>query len=350
MNILLTAIGCPGGPSIIESIRANADVHLIGTDMREDLPGKYLVDEFHQVPAGKSEDFIPFMLDLVKRTKTRVILPLATFELLALAQHKSEFEAVGCDVCVSDYDPLRIANDKYLLYQTFAQEPFTPNHVALSDFISLEAAAQRLGYPNEKVVIKPFISHGSIGLRIIDDEVDLYHDYLNKKPNAIRMPMALARQIFEQKMPENILVSEYLPGAEFGIDLLVHPKTHEIIQAFTRDNGDVFHSEISNGHLIDNPQFLEIARRILKELKLAYTINIDFKLDKEGQIKLLEINPRMPATSYLAYSAGFNFALASIKLALGEEVLPSDVQSDRHIYSYRGFLVRDKNGKVVYRC
>jgi len=350
IKVLLTAVGCPGGPSIIQSLREDKDIFLIGTDMRLDVPGKYLVDKFYQIPSGKSPDFISELLKIVEKEKIDILLPLATFELLNLSENIAKFSRLNCEVLVSEYESLLKANDRFLLYNEFKENEFVPKFKVLENGNNIKNEAKELGYPEEKVVIKPFISHGSIGLRIIDDKVDLFENFINKKPNTINIPMNFVEQIFIGQKPNNILLSEYLPGKEYGIDLLIDPKTNKIIHFVTRDNGEVFHSEISNGKIINDERFIIIAEHIVSKLKLAYTINIDFKLDKDGNVKLLEINPRMPATSYLAFSAGFNFALNSIYLALGKSLDIKPLNTDRNIYSYRGFMVRDSSLKIVKRC
>jgi carbamoyl-phosphate synthase large subunit len=349
IKLLLTAIGCPGGPSIIHSLRQDNDIYIVGTDMREDVPAKYLVDKYYQIPAGKDPDFIPFLLEIVKKEKIQVILPLATFELLTLSQNVKEFNKIGCEVCVSEYDSLLKANDRHLLYESFSDTSLVPMYKPLIEGNDIRKESEVLGYPDEKVVVKPFISHGSIGLRIIDDKTDLFENYINKKPNTLNIPMSFAEEIFKNQKPKNILLSEYLPGKEYGIDLLIHPKTGKVLQSLVRDNGEVFHSEISNGKLIHDDRFLEVAKMIISRLKLSYTINIDFKLDKNGEIKLLEINPRLPATSFLAFSAGYNLPLFSIYLALGKDLPQYSLDYDRRIYSYRGFLVRNENGEILIR-
>lgn len=314
--------------------------------MRAELPGKYLVDKFVRVPGGNDPDFIPFMLDLVKKEHIDVLLPLATFELLALSQNIKNFEAVGCKVCVSNHAGLIKANDRFLLYKEFRDFDFVPRFKKLNDGNRLAEEAGELGFPDEKVVVKPFISHGSIGLRILDNETDLYDHFIREKPNSISIPLEVGQAIFRDKRPDNILLTEFLPGKEYGVDLFIHPASGEITASFVRDNGDVFHSEISNGRLIEGKKFLEVAVFIVKQLKLAYTINIDFKLDKHGDIKLLEINPRMPATSYLVYTAGFNLPLYSVYAALGRELPAFKINADRRIFSYRSFLVVDGKNEI----
>ena len=44
--------------------------------------------------------------------------------------------------------------------------------------------------------------------------------------------------------------------------------------------------------------------------------------DKDGELYLLEINPRLPAWIYLAVGVGQNIPEALVNLAMGEKVVP----------------------------
>lgn len=340
MRILLTAVGCPGGPTIIEMLREDKDIYIIGSDMRTDVLAKHMVDEFIKVPPGKSLDFTPYILNLVVDKKIDLILPLATFELDKLSMHKDEIQRLGCTVCVSDYESLVVANNKFLLYKLLEGSSYIPKYYHPHSLLELEEAAKKLGFPEKKFVIKPVVSHGSIGLRIVDSKLSRMEMLMERKPSTIFSDYKSIRSTLKEAnvFPE-ILMSEYLPGKEYGIDLLIDPENHMPVAKFVRDNGDVSLSEVSGGKAIETDRFDDLIYEICNKLKLSYAINIDLKLNEEGNAKLLEINPRLPATAYLAYKCGLNLPLASIYMALGEKMQIGRVMTGYSIYSYRGFVV-----------
>jgi carbamoyl-phosphate synthase large subunit len=346
INLLLTAVGCPGGPAIIKSLRQDSAIRIVGTDMRGDVPSRYLADGFHQVPAGRSAEYIDEMLKLVASEGIDVILPLATFELEALARHKELFRQKGCQVCVSDYDALAIANDRRKLYNAFAGEGFVPQFRVPTDWRDLEAKMEELGFPGKRVVIKPFVSHGSIGLRVIDSQLDLFDLYSNLKPNSTLVSQSILRETFKDKPLDNLILSEYLPGREYGVDLLLDPETHKVISGLVRDNGDVELSGVSRAELVENDELFATAKYVAEKLGLSYAINIDFKLDDKNKPKIIEVNPRLPATSYLATAAGLNLPLLSVYLALGREVGSARLKRGLRLYAYRGFIVVNDNGEI----
>ncbi|MFA5450386.1 MAG: ATP-grasp domain-containing protein [Dehalococcoidales bacterium] len=349
INVLLTAIGAPGGPSVIQSLRENKDIRITGTDMRDYVLSKYLVDAFYTVPSGRSEEYIKNIKQIVKQEDVKVILPAATYELNILSRHKNELRDIGTEVCVSDEKGIDIANNKFLLYEHFKNENFVPRYYSPSNFAELEESITKLGFPEKRTVIKPFVSHGSIGFRIIDDSLDLSQRYWEEKPNSTYINSEILKLIFKDNSIQNLLATEYLSGAEYGVDLFIDPVTHKALCGIVRNNGEVFHSEVSFGELVDAPELLKTAIRIAEELKLSYCINLDFKLDDNNEIKLLEINPRMPATAFLGTSIGINFPLMSVQAALGETpTFNNELKGNNSykIFSYRGFAVT-KDGAII---
>ena len=347
-NIVLTAVGCPGGPTIIEALREDKSLRIIGTDMRSDVPAKYMVDDFIQIPPGRNLDFIPFMLDLVKKKKASVILPLATFELDNLAEQKKIFEKVGCNVCVSEFEQISIANNKYKLYGTLGDSNYVPKYFSPRSLDEFILCAERLGYPQKKFVVKLHVSHGSIGLRVVSSDIAKLDMFLNEKPNNINIDYSSMVEILKNAIPfPDILVTEYLPFDEYGIDLLIDPQTNKVIMKMVRDNGNVSLSSVDGGKIIQTDLFDDLVDDIMDRLRLSYAINIDVKLDEHKQPKLLEINPRLPATSHLAVKSGWNLPLLSIYLAQGRKVNIPPLRLYNRIYSYRGFLVVDKHDKVL---
>jgi len=350
INVLLTAIGCPGGPSLIRGLREDPNIRIIGTDMREDILTKYLVEEFYSVPSGRDESYIDAMLDIVVGEEIDVILPMATFELDALSCNKEQFQSVGCKVCISDIEGQRIANNKYLMSKKFEGKSFIPDFEAPMSWQDMQEKMMELGFPDKRIVIKPFVSHGSIGLRIVDDKIDLYAQYRNEKPYSTIIAPQILEQIFKGREFDDILLQEYLPGQEWEVDLLLDPITHKVICGSLREESEVVLSAADKVICTKHPKkVLDIGKYMAEELQLSYTINLSIKLAESGTPKVTEMNPRLGAGMFLPISAGLNFPLMSIYLAVNEKIYMPEFREGLVSYMYRGFLVVNDKGEIVSR-
>ena len=314
IKVLLTACGCPGASTLIRMLKNNGEreVEIIGTDMDPEAIGRFLADKFYTVPPGASEDYIPKMLEIAEKEEPDVLLPESSYEVYPLALNKEKFEKLGVKVLVSDPEPIRVANNKWLTYETLrrknAKVPL-PKYRLVKNLDEFLDAAEELGYPDRPIVFKPPVSKGSRGLRIIDPRVDRVKRLLEMKPEAKYMAMEEFISIFKgySEFPE-LLVMEYLEGMERTTDSICM-KGRELlttVKTVERSRWGV----IVLGELVKAPELVEQTREILRAIPLSYCVNLQFIGDK-----LIEINPRV---SSFIYQPDLIAPYLAIKLALGE--------------------------------
>jgi len=336
-RIILTAVGAPGAPTIIKALRDDKNIEIIGTDVRDDVIGKYMVDKFYQVPMGTTDSFIEKLKEIVIKEKIKVIIPLATFELDNLARHRDYFKSeLSCIICVSEYESLKIVNNKARLYEMFRNEDFIPKFFIPTSLEEFERAVYNLGYPEEYVCVKIPVGHGSIGFRIIRSDIDEWELFTKEKPSNVFISLEKMMDIVSrlERFPE-IFVSEYLPGEEWGVDGLINPNTHKFVSVSTRKNTNLNLSIPIACTITKNEKLQEIAQFIASKFKLAYSMNFDFKYTKDDVPKLLEINPRLSASCILAVKAGVNLPLLSVDLALNKDVEIKYPREGISVYFYR---------------
>ena len=322
INMIVTAAGAPGAPGIIKSIILNGerDIKIIGTDMNSDSVGFHMVDKSYVVPPGGSPDFIPEMLEIAENEEVDVIMPLATYELMNFSKNKRKFEDIGVKVMVSDPEPLEIANNKGRLYEFLRGKGVpTPNSVMVESLSQFEQYAFELGYPDVPVCIKPQISKGSRGFRVLKENIDKLDLFMNYKPDNTITTFEDMVSILESAdtFPKLVLI-EYLPGNEYSVDLLVEKGDALVTIPRLRDVIKLGISFI--GEVEDNKEVEEMAKEIVKVIGLDYNINLQLKYADDGIPKIIEINPRVSGTIVLCTGAGVNMPYLGIKMALGEEI------------------------------
>ena len=322
INVIVTAAGAPGAPGIIKSLRLNGerDIKIIGTDMNPDSVGLFMADRSYVVPPGGSPDFIQEMVEIAEKEEVDVIMPLATYELMNFSENKRKFEAIGVKVMVSDPEPLEIANNKGKLYEFLKEKGIpVPNSVMVESLSQFEQYAFKLGYPDVPVCIKPQISKGSRGFRVLKENIDKLDLFMNYKPDNTITTFEEMTSILESADPfPKLVVMEYLPGNEYSVDLLVKKGDSLITVPRLRDVIKLGISFI--GEVEDNKEVEEMAKEIVKVIGLDYNINLQLKYSSEGIPKIIEINPRVSGTIVLCTGAGVNMPYLGVKIALGEEI------------------------------
>jgi len=323
-RVLLTGAGAPGGPGIIKALLAKG-YDLFTADCNEKASGRFLHTNFITIPAADEDRFISYVLEQCQLHKIEVILPLVTKELLLFSQSREQFKRVGVEVIVSQFESLKTANDKGLLYKHLQSKGVSvPEFYIVDKTEDLLKAAKQLGYPQNPVCIKPTVSNGSRGVRILQETVDEYNLLFHHKPNHIYSTLDKICGILQDRSFPTLLVSEYLPGEEFTVDCIVQNGTPKLILPRSREK---MNAGISvQGTFLNNEQIISYCRNVLQSLPLSGPIGLQLKQNKKGLFQLLEINPRLQGTSVAAIGLGINLPVLAIEQVFKEvEIDPESI-------------------------
>jgi len=321
VSIIVTGAGAPGIAGTIYSLRNNPDdieFKIVSTDIVDNSVGKYISDEFYVVPPPENDTYINTMKKIAEQINAKVILPQTTREIIVLSQHKEDFKAIGVNIVVSDYYKLLMANDKFSLLEK-AKEigiPY-PRYYLVTSQSSFMEAIEKLGYPQEKVVVKPRVSNGMRGLRIITPEKWSVKKFLSEKPEGIEIDLNSFIEIFYGNEWPELIVTEYLPGEEYTVDVFKDGTNIVVIPRLRKSirSGITFEAQVEF-----RKDLVDFSKKLSEALDLNYCFGFQFKLSKEGIPKILESNPRVQGSMVVSTFAGFNMIYYAVKKALGFEI------------------------------
>jgi carbamoyl-phosphate synthase large subunit len=342
LKILITGAGAPGIKGTLYSLQNNFDnrgIETIGTDIKGGVIGKYLCDQFYQIKSPDNHQYLFDLLKICENENVDVILPQNTAELSILSTNRDQFEKLGTKVVVSGKKSIEFANDKHKLMK-LAKEVGVPTatHFLVNTYDELLKKSNQLGWPEKPVVIKPPVSNGMRGVRIIDESIDLKNMLYNEKPTNIFTKMDYLEDILGDSFPP-LLVMEHLPNEEYTVDILesstpiVIPRLRKVIRS-----GITFEGVVEN-----NEEIIEYSKSLSEKLGLEYAFGFQFKMDENNIPKLLESNPRVQGTMVLSTFAGANIIYGAIKKALGEDVPDFDVKWGTRLIRYWGGISIHKN-------
>lgn len=322
LTVVVTAVGCPGGPSIVQALREGAraagrPLRLVGTDCRPDAPARYLCDAFATVPPGSDPAFVPSLDALCRQERADVVLPLASPELLPLAMARDTFP---CAIAVSPARAVAVLENKADLYRWAAVTGLghlVPRHRLTRTWAELARALADLGYPEKPVVVKPPVAHGSRGVRIVWPDGDLRDRLLHHKPDPTAISFPELRRLLAGSDPfPPLLAVEYLPGDEWSVDLLVSP-AGQVLAAVPRRRLATWGGICVASQVEPNRPLAEAASALARAAGLAFAGNVQFRATAAGQPRLLEVNPRLPGTVAATVAAGLNLPWLAVALATG---------------------------------
>lgn len=336
VTVIITGAGAPGAPGVIKSLRANGerDLRVVGVDASNEAVGFKIADAGHQIPLANAPDFIDKLLEIAVAEKADVILPLVTRELEMLSLSKDKFQHEGVIVSVSDYQHLKIANNKgkLLTYMKDKGLP-VPGFSIVRSKETFVKAVKELGYPDEPICFKPVQANGCRGFRIIDSKINRYKLLFEMKPTSTYITMDDILSIFDEtpSFPE-LIVMEYLPGEEYSVDLLVNHGTP--IYTIPRRR-DAMSAGISiKGEIVNENDVIRYCNEIVKSLQLHGNIGIQVKRDQKNIPLILEINPRIQGTIVHCTGAGVNLPYYAVKMALHEDIPQVNVKWNTKMIRY----------------
>lgn len=349
LNVIVTGAGAPGIKGTLESLKNNYDgrfINVIGTDASSGAVGRHLCDEFFVIPkAVEKAKYLAALFELVEKLRVDVIVPQNTMELDILSESKADFEKVGCKILLSDNDSIQLANNKHTLMMKCKDigVPVGEFYLA-SDFATLKEHAQTLGWPETPVVVKPPISNGQRGVRVIDESLDRKELFYSAKPSSLNTTMEELYGTLGDNFDE-LIVTEYLPGEEYTVDAFAYEGKSFVLP---RKRVAVRSGITFVGQVEKHEQIIRYVQLLIDHLDPQMCFGFQFKLDQAGVPKILESNPRVQGTMVLSTIAGANIIYTGIKALLQEDwSVDFDVDWDAQFLRYWGGVGISTKGVIL---
>lgn len=253
-------------------------------------PACYFGDASYQLPEYDSVDYQRVLLDICRRERINLLIPLYEPEFITLERYREEFEEIGTFVLLSGKNVLETCKDKYLTYQFFKQQQIKTASTWLSNDLP-----DCLDFP---LFAKPRRGMGSGGTMKITSQAQLeqlrhQHDYL---------------------------VQQYIFGTEYTLDIL-SDFNGTVLSVVPRQRLEVRAGEVSKSRTVKRPDLIEQGRNIAEALGAIGPINIQ-GIDAGTDIYWIEINPRFGGGVPLSIKAGVDYPYLLYLLWRGETVEP----------------------------
>lgn len=283
MNILITS--CGRRTKLIEYFRNEFSGYgnVIVTDCDELAPALYFADKFYITSRIDDEKYIDELLDICKKEEIKGIMSLIDPELSLLSKNSYRFEGIGVKVIGSSYESTELCFDKYEFFKFLNKNDFkcAKTYVSLDEFKN-DYEIGKITFP---VFIKPRTGSASLGINKVDfmEHLELLY-----------------------KLFPNMIIQEFIPGEEYGVDCYIDLISSEVISVFAKKKIRMRSGETDKAISIKDEILFNEIEKLVKKLNLKGTVDIDvFKNNDEWIIS--EINPRFGGGHLLAYECNENY-------------------------------------------
>ncbi len=303
----LNATDNPGpGVSVIRSLRHHPDFRgrIVGLAYDALEPGIYapdLLDDVFLIPYP-SQGINALRQRLAKirdRIGITMVIPTLDAELPVFIALSKELKTMG----IGSFLPTREQLDQRAKanLSKLGDDTGLPvaEGVVVTDLQRLAKQAEAFGYP---VVVKgPF--YGATIARSFNEAAIAFH-----------------RSVAEWGYP--VIVQRFVAGQEFCV-LAVGDGQGGLIGAVPMRKQTITDKGKGwAGIAIKDPALSQLAVDFMRVTNWRGPCELEVLRDQSGGLHLVEINPRLPAWSYLSAGAGMNLPLAVARLAAGQKVAP----------------------------
>lgn len=284
-TILVSGASGIVGYGILKSLRlSNEKYNLIGTTIYDKSVAQAFSDIFEKAPLTSDKNYIPWLINIIKKYKVDMIIPSIEADVIAWNENKKVLQDAGCFVLLNNPDLINLCTDKWLFYKELEK-----NNSLYAIPTSIELNTEEHRFP---FLLKPRKGYASKGIVIIENE-----EMLNLYRNDIGMKLMIQPIV-------GSIEDEYTTSAFFDNDSNLCS-----YMSLKRKLSKEGYTEIAQSVSLNGIEsaILDIA----KIFKPVGPTNFQFRVHN-GELKLLEINPRISSATSIRAAFGYNESEMSV--------------------------------------
>lgn len=319
----VVAVTCVGGRLIYDMIVALRDaadytITVVGIDADPNAAGRLLCDHFVVLPLAeqKPEAWVDAVMELKQGFGVQGLICLSDQEARLAAQKREYFIAQGIHVSVSHWAAVNKMTDKLLLLQSLAEAGLDVGpYLEVNSIEDAQIALKELGYPAQKIVLKPRWGRGSRGVLVCDAARAEFQLFLPDRFCGAGTFEQIRYELDRESMDvKGWLAVPYWDGPVFDVECLAVKGKSILSAARRRQLRNVF-SPTSTGHIVDmNPVVLNYAERMCAIWQAEGAVDIDIVLRSNGQPAPFDASARYSGSIGGSYRAGANFLAQLVRV------------------------------------
>lgn len=282
-NVLISSIGRRSGllACFRDSIAArgsNAQVYAI--DAGTSAPAAYLAAGASRVPHCTDSGFVDAVLSQCKKHAIGLVVPTIDPGLPVYAAALRRFADIGVTVCISSPATVEICGNKVATYGWLVANGFpTVRQGSIQEVLEHPAD---WAFP---LIAKPICGSASNGVRRVNNVLEF--EVLGNL--------------------SGLIVQEIARGDEFTVNMYVN-REGQCVCALPHWRMEVRSGEVSKGITVKDFRMMQLAREVASALPGAYgPLNLQCFKDRDGEIRIIEMNARFGGGYPLAHRAGARF-------------------------------------------
>jgi carbamoyl-phosphate synthase large subunit len=315
-NILVTGVGAIIGYGIIESLKtAHVNCKIIGVDVFEENYGKYICDEFIQVPYTNNPEYKNIIQKLIADFKIDIVFPGIEQDLYYFIDNHSFFDT---KIVLNKKELVHLSKDKWEMYKFLKDKScdfLIPTYIGLN----YKTAIEKIGHP---FIIKPKSSYAAKGFHVIKNEKGF---------------IKIADEVNESTLFQPCIGTD---DEEYTISVFGDGNGNFIDKSMLRRYLSKAGASEKVFTVKEDKQLENAVKELVKIFEPEGPTNFQFR-KQQDKVYLLEINPRISSACSLRTKFGYNDPLFCIQHYLENKIYSVQDKKD-------GKAIRYIADKIIY--
>ena len=264
------------------------------------------IDHFLSIPYSMdSSEYTKALIQIIQSCVARIIIPMSDKAAEYVCCHQSELTETQCLFATPTLSAFMQGTDKAKLMEFCEEYGFSHPRTKTLNNDNLSEAASYVGFPS---LIKPNRSVGARGIQLVHSIEELKEKYPRVLLNYGES--TLQEYVDVGDLPYyNVMLYRSRDGKILGHCII------EILRYYPIKGGSS-----SLCRTIEKPDLLAECTAVLDKLNWIGMADFDVLINQAGEYKIIEINPRVPASLRAADIAGVNFPLIMCCDILGKSL------------------------------
>jgi hypothetical protein len=285
-------------------------IQLCVSAIDHDSPVRDVSPLFWTEPGRGETDYTDWLIDTATQRGIEALVPQRG--KIGVARALDRFAASGIQVHIAaDVDTLDLLDDKAAFSASLADDPYLCPTTWVTTAAAFEAAVDATTRNGASACVKPSRGVYGAGYWTLDANGPLAH---LADPDARRIApevyAASLRHAEEVGDGFSLLVMEHLPGLEASVDIVADRGT--VMLAAVRTKLDANRQRIQTRH-----ELTTHATELVRRHRLHGAVNVQYKQDRHGNWRILEINARAAGGASYCDAAGVPFCATWIDVVTG---------------------------------
>jgi carbamoyl-phosphate synthase large subunit len=307
-TILVSGASGVVGYGILDSLRYNRELRLIGTTMYDRSVAPAFCDIFELLPKTSESGYLLSLVNIIKKYDVDMIIPGIEDDMFFWNNHSDTLIKVGTFPLLNNSELIKLCADKWIFFEKLTKTK-RGSEYAIPTFISNDFDVLQTPF-----LIKPIRGYGSKGIVKIND-IESFNIYKNEIGSKYIMQPIVGND------NEEYSISAFFDKSSNMLDYLAL-KRKLSSEGFTQ-----------TAETVCNKEWEKAVLELADIFKPIGPTNFQFRLTEQGP-KLLEINPRISSATSIRTAFGYNESVLSVEYFLDNKPITKNEKKSGHAVRY----------------